>query len=250
MSTMASQIASVSIIYSTVCWGPDKKHRSSASLAFVREIHRWPVNFPHKGPVTRKMFPFDDVTMTLGSSKIYCRVYIFHKHDIEFGSIFRCSVRWNKPAECLTHWSRVTSAKLGHQKWFRWWLVACSAPSHHLKQFRVILNWQTWVHLKWRLYYLGLKELSIRIRTPFCQPGDDGSQSCKHVGSQYLPVVLKGFLLPPDECVITELPTDNKACWYPVTHLPETTRLLSIGVFLISCGATLMNREQLTAQVA
>ena len=24
---------------------------------------RWPVNSPHKGPVTRKMFPFDDVIM-------------------------------------------------------------------------------------------------------------------------------------------------------------------------------------------
>ena len=40
-----------------------KKHRSSASLAFVRGIHRWPVNFPQKGPVTQKMFPFDDVLM-------------------------------------------------------------------------------------------------------------------------------------------------------------------------------------------
>ena len=38
-----------------------KKHQSSASLAFVRLIHRWLVNSPHKGPVTRKMFPFDDV---------------------------------------------------------------------------------------------------------------------------------------------------------------------------------------------
>ena len=27
---------------------------------FVWGIHRWPVNSPHKGPVTRKMFPFDD----------------------------------------------------------------------------------------------------------------------------------------------------------------------------------------------
>ena len=40
-----------------------KKTSSSASLAFVRGIHRWPVNSPHKGPVTRKMFPFDDVMM-------------------------------------------------------------------------------------------------------------------------------------------------------------------------------------------
>ena len=40
-----------------------RKHQSFASLAFVREIHRWPVNSPHKWPVTRKMFPFDDVIM-------------------------------------------------------------------------------------------------------------------------------------------------------------------------------------------
>ena len=40
-----------------------RNHQSSASLAFVRGIHQWPVNSPHKGPVTRKMFPFDDVIM-------------------------------------------------------------------------------------------------------------------------------------------------------------------------------------------
>ena len=41
-----------------------RKHQSTASLAFVKGIHRWPVNSPHKGPVTWKMFPFDDVIMT------------------------------------------------------------------------------------------------------------------------------------------------------------------------------------------
>ena len=59
---MASQITSVSIVSSTVCSGVDhRKHQSSAPLAFVRGIRRWPVNSPHKGPVTRKIFPFDDV---------------------------------------------------------------------------------------------------------------------------------------------------------------------------------------------
>ena len=62
MSSMASQITSLTIVYSTVYAGADQtKHQSSASLAFVRGNHRWPVNSPHKGPVTRKMFPFDDV---------------------------------------------------------------------------------------------------------------------------------------------------------------------------------------------
>ena len=64
MSAMGSQITSVSIVYSTVYSGADhRKHQSSASLAFVRGIHRGPVNSPHKGPVTRKMFSFDDVIM-------------------------------------------------------------------------------------------------------------------------------------------------------------------------------------------
>ena len=39
------------------------------SLAFVRGIHRGAVNSPHKWPVTRKMFPFDDVIMK--TNKIY-----------------------------------------------------------------------------------------------------------------------------------------------------------------------------------
>ena len=64
MSTMASQTTGVSIVYSFVCPGVHKKYQSSTSLAFVRGIHRWPVNSPHKGPVTRKMLPFDDVIMT------------------------------------------------------------------------------------------------------------------------------------------------------------------------------------------
>ena len=66
MSAIASQITGVSMVCSTVCSGANqRKHQSSASLVFVREIHRWPVNSPHKGPVTRKMFPFDDVIMGL-----------------------------------------------------------------------------------------------------------------------------------------------------------------------------------------
>ena len=67
MGAIASQITSLMIVYSTVYSGADKKKReSSASLAFVRGIRRGPVNSPHKWPVTRKMFPFDDVIMRYG----------------------------------------------------------------------------------------------------------------------------------------------------------------------------------------
>ena len=64
MGAIASQITSLTIVYSTVYSDADqRKHQSSASLAFVWGIHRGPVNSPHKWPVTRKMFPFDDVIM-------------------------------------------------------------------------------------------------------------------------------------------------------------------------------------------
>ena len=58
MSAMASQITSLTIVYPTVYSDADqRKYQSSASLAFVRGIHRWPVNSPHQGPVTRKSVP-------------------------------------------------------------------------------------------------------------------------------------------------------------------------------------------------
>ena len=66
MDTMASQITSLTIVYWSVYSGADqRKHQSSASLTFVRGIHRWPVNSPHKWPVIWKMFPFDHIIMIL-----------------------------------------------------------------------------------------------------------------------------------------------------------------------------------------
>ena len=82
MNAMASQYAGSSIVSSTAYSGADqRKHQSSASLAFVRGIHRSPADSPHKGPITRKMFPFEDVIMSAPTwSKIYgyrniCRFY-------------------------------------------------------------------------------------------------------------------------------------------------------------------------------
>ena len=74
MGTIASQITSFTIVYSTVYSDADqRKHQSSASQAFVREIHRGPVNSPHKWTVTRKMFPFDDVIMIWQIHFIFCK---------------------------------------------------------------------------------------------------------------------------------------------------------------------------------
>ena len=78
MGTIASQITSLTIVYSTVYSDADQtKYESSASLAFVQGIHRGPVNSPHKWRVTRKMLPFDDVFMICEkSSRCTCRYII------------------------------------------------------------------------------------------------------------------------------------------------------------------------------
>ena len=84
MSAVASQITGVSSVYPIVCSGADqRKHQSSTSLAFVRGIYWWPVNSPHKRPVTRKMFPFDDVTISWSNAKelIKCGARQTNFHD-------------------------------------------------------------------------------------------------------------------------------------------------------------------------
>ena len=112
MGSIASQINSLTIVYSAIYSGADqRKHQSSASLAFVRGIHRGPVNSPHKWPVTRKMFPFDDVIMLTSYFKIF-RLILIHlnihepeqsvRHEI-FKSIFLNENVWMSNKISLTY---------------------------------------------------------------------------------------------------------------------------------------------------
>ena len=86
MDTVA-QITSLTIVFSTIYSDADqRKHQSSTSLAFVRGIHQWPMNSPHKGPVTRKLFPFDDVIMqydTFHTAQFDFWLMLFYKHSID-----------------------------------------------------------------------------------------------------------------------------------------------------------------------
>ena len=92
ISTMTSQVTGVSAICSTA---DQRKYESTVSLAFVRRIHWWPVDSPHKGPVMQKMFPFDDVLM--------------HITQIEdSGSLGNlCNFLWGSPPlhlNCVLYW--------------------------------------------------------------------------------------------------------------------------------------------------
>ena len=78
MSEMASQITSLTTGYSGAYSGADhRKQQSPVSLAFVRGFHRWSVYSPHKGPVMRRMFPFDDVIMSRQKT-----VFLIHSNPI------------------------------------------------------------------------------------------------------------------------------------------------------------------------
>ena len=124
MSTIASQITSLTIV-STVYSGADqRKHQSSASLAFVWGIHRGPVNSPHKWPVTRKMFPFDDVIMEpsqiqgsgcaisnlisecYGSDAITCHRNVWWRHQMETFSASLALCQGNSPVTGEFHSQR------------------------------------------------------------------------------------------------------------------------------------------------
>ena len=104
MSPMASQISSLTIVYSTVYSGADqRKHQSFASLAFVGGIHRWPMNSPHKGPVTRKLFPFHDVIMGSLAVIILCFAGNFWVAE---GNIQ--NNRWDCAKSCVLNLSLLT----------------------------------------------------------------------------------------------------------------------------------------------
>ena len=101
MSALASQNTSFMFVYSTVYSGSDqRKHQISALLAFVRGIHRCPLNSPHKGPVMRKMFPFDDVIICNDSQQ-------WHNHLVRQKSFLLCNV-WT-----LWLWYCVRTTEMG-----------------------------------------------------------------------------------------------------------------------------------------
>ena len=102
MTTMASQITSLTIVYSTVYSVEDqRKHQSSASLAFVWGVHRGPVNSPHKWPVTRKMFPFDDVIMVSSNLDRITTPFVMFNCCVQCLVILNRDLPYNAYNKCL-----------------------------------------------------------------------------------------------------------------------------------------------------
>ena len=111
MSSMASQITSFMIVYSTVYSVADQNQQSSASLDFVRGIYRWPLNSP---PVTRKMIPFGDVTMTRLSAAVnFCQICRLLHRMCVCGFILHAQKECELTHRMLTWWPLMTRYLLG-----------------------------------------------------------------------------------------------------------------------------------------
>ena len=58
-----------------------RRWKKTSKLHVTGGIHRWPVNSPHKWPVTRKMLPFDDVIMFCYTNRV---IFITTSTTIKF----------------------------------------------------------------------------------------------------------------------------------------------------------------------
>ena len=185
MSAMAFQITSFTIVYPTVYSGTDHqtKNQSSASLAFVRGIHRWPVNSPHKGPVTRKMFPLDDGIMEYGrtleelevlpqQSKAQQNRCIFHGTYLIPRDLVRLDrSMWHITVVICTgeHWFLLTQLKPESTIFVVTGLGAIWRCARRLTNGSAAFIWK--LHSHW---LRGLRQLQISIHVVIQAPGRTG----------------------------------------------------------------------------
>ena len=118
MTAMASQITSLTIVYSTVCSGEDQRN--------IKDLCHWPL----WGEFTVDRW----IPRTKGQSRGNCSIW-WRDHG------------WWKPmpdngVSMITQWGRewlICVSKLDHH-WFRSWFVAYSAISHYLNQCWFVVN--------------------------------------------------------------------------------------------------------------
>ena len=139
MCAMASQITILMTAYSTVFFSSadQRKHLNSVSLVFVRGIHRWPVNSPHKWPVTRQMFPFDDVIMQ--TPRITIRVLDMH---FKFQAIWPTHTVFVSVYPVMAHFEE-ESLYIEAWKACQHWFVSSFLCLFATETFQNVMNWNT-----------------------------------------------------------------------------------------------------------
>ena len=115
-----------------------KKHQSSSSPPFMQGIHRGPVNSPHKWPVTRKMFPFDEVIMRKRAqgecNVIRCHVFITYM-QISFAHSYRASDSFRTPRHVVSeHWvGPFVMVRMNNLKMNTYWAEISQIWGWHLR---------------------------------------------------------------------------------------------------------------------
>ena len=84
-----------------------EKHQSPASLAFVRGIHRSPVNSPHKWLVTRKWFHL--VTSSWQGCLLLSHTDDLLSHPYDITTVHLCHICVSKSSTWLRHAGNLTS---------------------------------------------------------------------------------------------------------------------------------------------
>ena len=139
MDVIASQITSLTIVYSTVYSDAyQRKHQSSASLAFVWGIHRGIVEFPTQ--MAPKMFPFDDVIMwgNNGSDVLNmknCIFFLISKIIVPEVSTLLYPIQSERLA--VIYWNLYMVLKCSIEKWIGvsdlYYFTCCSVDRHTCK---------------------------------------------------------------------------------------------------------------------
>ena len=135
-----------------------RKHQRSASLAFVRGIHRWPVNSLHKGPVMGKMFPFDYIEQTVFwrchiSKRCFSTLHwhVWYISTLPYQDVFK-TLRGLSDSDDIKCWF----------SWILLWLCKFSTSSYHSTPGQLLVPSLTYLPL-WLLYCTVFHCISHRI---------------------------------------------------------------------------------------
>ena len=137
MGAMASQITSLAIVYSTIYSCTDqRKHQRSA----------WPVNSPHKGPVTRKIFP---LMRSSWVTDLYSGLAPIWRQSISgtnYVTVCPSNLQWRRDIKRVQHYwlfmrettNRFPSQRTSHTE--HWCFIFCWPEQKSLWIFYFIFN--------------------------------------------------------------------------------------------------------------
>ena len=184
---MASQITILTIVHATVYSGADqRKHQGSVSLAFVWGIRRWPVNSPHKGPIT-------------------VNVSIWWRHHDDNNPIATCPTSDDKVTTLISNYVLKNNGGVATHIPEVQWFIAAAHWNHTQNHFSLVLQDWSIDQFAWSLqrYNMSVMVSQTTGNPIVCSIGDPGQQQQwkTHHSSTYMaicdgnPPVTNGILI-------------------------------------------------------